>query len=103
METKIAVVETQVKNVHARLIDYWNDVRALRVAWNTITVFTVSLIVGGLIWLDNKQETKFFAVMNQLSENNVKMERMASELVKINHAVTAISQDHEKFNRQPNK
>ena len=28
METKIAVVETEVKNVHARLIDYWNDVKA---------------------------------------------------------------------------
>jgi hypothetical protein len=98
-DTKIAVVEAEVKNVHTRLIDYWNDVKAMRVAWNTITVFTVSLIVGGLIWLDNKQETKFFAVMNQLSENNVKMERVTNELVKINHAMTAISKDHDKFNK----
>lgn len=91
METRMAVADTQIKNLQSTLADYWNDVKSLRVAWTTITIFIIGLIFGGLIWLDNKQETKFFTVMNQLSENNVRMERVSHELVKINNALTTIN------------
>lgn len=97
MEAKFARIETDVKHLSERVRIFWDDVKALRIAWTTITIFIVSLIFGGLIWLDNKQETKFFAVMTQLAENNVKMDRMTHEITKINQTLLAISRDHERL------
>jgi hypothetical protein len=100
METKIAVVETEVKNVHARLIDYWNDVKAMRVAWNATTGLLLLLSLYLFFWIDNKSDAKFSNLMTEIKASNesvnTQISEMKIEMVKMSHAISGVKEDHDK-------
>ena len=102
METKVAVMEADIKNLGSRFKDHLDDVRALRGTWTVVTVtivgfilFILGVIATGFYWVSDKQISLIEGqVVNKRDMNDIK-----DQLVKINASINEITKEHTSFKR----
>jgi hypothetical protein len=67
------------------------------------------MLIGAMLylffWLDNKSDLKFASLMTDIKTSNetvhTTINEMKIEMVKMNHAISAVKEDHDKrFNQQ---
>ncbi len=116
METKIAVVETNLKNLMKNFERQVGDHRSLRSTFTNVTIGLVSLIfgvlfayAGGLYWTTDKQislakqQTEIAKQQGELSDqqNDIHQEmgEIKTQLVKINKSMDIILKEHASFHK----
>ncbi|PTR06589.1 hypothetical protein C8R32_11072 [Nitrosospira sp. Nsp5] len=102
METKVAVMDAEIKNVGSRLRDHLDDVRALRGSWTMVTITLVALIfgiVGVMVTGFSGVATTQAALMKEQVEikadMKANMKQIDSQLKILNASMEAITTDHQ--------
>jgi hypothetical protein len=97
METKIAVVETEIKNLDKRFCDFLDDVRSLRSVLNTVTIALVTLIfslavfvMGGFNDVSNGQ----MRLVKEQVEISNEIKEIKNRLVNHNESMDMVIRDN---------
>jgi hypothetical protein len=100
METKIAIVDTEVKNLGRRFEDFLNDVRALRGTWTTVTIALVALIFSlagfTMSGFNNVSDTQMSLVKEQV-EIKSEMKEIKTQLIRFNESMETVIRDHKEL------
>lgn len=102
METRVAVIEVDVKNLGKRFTDFLDDMRSLRGTWTMVTITIVGflfVIIGvfgsGFYWMSDRQ----MSMIESQAEMRQDMKEIKEHLVKINASIEEISKEHTAFKR----
>jgi hypothetical protein len=102
METKMAVVETEVKNLGRRFGDFLDDVRALRGTWTGVTISIVTIIFAVLGFtmngFNNVSDTQI-SLMKDQHEIKVGMKDINNQLVIMNASMEGIIKKHNEISK----
>jgi len=96
METRVAVVEADVKNLGNRFGDFLDDMRALRGTWTMVTITIVGFLfvimgvmAGGFYWISETQTS----VMVSQAETKKDIQSIKDSLSTINTSIEGIRKE----------
>jgi hypothetical protein len=100
MGVRIDQVELQVKHNGDRVTHCQSEINTMRLIGNAVTIALVAVMLYLFFWLDNKADDKFANLMSDIRTSNetvhTTISEMKVEMVKMNHAISSLKEDHEK-------
>lgn len=101
METRVAVIENDMKNFSTRLQDYLDDFRSTKGTWTMVTMaivailFTIIGVAASMFMGINDTQTMLMKEQVEIKSNmNQIAKDLTKELKNINESLSTITNDH---------